>query len=443
MGSKKNDNIPFLVNFLDMNKIKLQILITFIFTIGIMGCNSLPKPQALNKYKNDNIISKKKKSDSFWDDAKLKFEITDYSKAISDELTKHYIKSYTKGDAYNLKSLINKSSNYLYFVAQEVEARNMPMEIIFLPMVESAYDTNALSNMGAVGMWQLGKVTADRYGITQDHWFEGRRDVHASTEAALNYLEFLYKTFDNDWLLALAAYNAGEGRVSRAIAKNKSKGLSTSFWDLKLPSQTVHHVPKILALAHIIKNNSKYDISLPHIDNSPIIKKVSLDNQIDLHVVAKLSGLPVEQIKKYNTGHKKHSTHPEIPGHISLPVENARKFEAKVLTLAKNEYIKTKPYVVNPGDSLSKIAQANKTTVASIMSLNKMKNSTIRQGKEILIPINNNKEINKDLNRKYHIVKPGDSLIKIAKRNDTSVKKLMAMNNLPNHNIVIGKKLYL
>ncbi|MBT4963452.1 MAG: transglycosylase SLT domain-containing protein [Francisellaceae bacterium] len=425
-----------------MKIVKSQLLVIFVLLISIIGCSNIQPPYTLAKYSNDSLAIKgENNSLCFWNSIKDKFELTSHNKAITDKLTLHYIKEYTKNNAYNIKGLINKSSPYLFYVAKELEDRNMPAEIIFLPMVESAYDINAHSNMGALGIWQLSKDTAARYGLTQDSWYEGRKDIYESTYAALNYLEFLYKNFDNDWLLALAAYNAGEGRVAGAIKKNKKNGLGTKFEDLKLPSQTIHHVPKILAISHIIKNNARYNFTLPNVTNTPVLKKVDIDDQIDLNVVAKLSGLPLAQVKKHNPGLKKHTTHPEAPKHISLPVVNASKFEANILSLAKNEYIKSMPYTIQIGDSLSMLAEKNHTSIEAIIKLNNMSNNNIVIGKNIIIPIGTNKNMPND--RKFHLIKTGDSLIKIAKEHDTSVKTLMAINNLHNHNIVLGKTLFI
>lgn len=433
----KTDNVLFIC---------FTILITTIF--GCSNVTSNAHSQTANKFvaispKSDVIATKSHQDamqkDDFWYDVQKNFKIADYDSASDNRLVNHYISQYTKNSAHNLSRLINKSTPYLYHVAKELEKRDMPTDLIFLPMIESAYDSHAKSNQGALGLWQLARVTADRFGVTFDNWYDGRKDPHESTDAALDYLQFLYETFDNDWLLALAAYNSGEGRVKQAIRRNKKEGLPIGFWDLKLPKQTIHHVPKLLAIAHIVKNNHLYPLELPIIQNKPQFKKVDLDKQIDLLVISRLSKVPVSEIKKLNPGHKKHATHPERPHHITLPFDSALGFESKLANLDECEYIASKLHTIKHGDNLSTLAANNHTSVSEIIKLNKLKNETIVVGKEILIPVGRVK-IKPDMSG-YHLVKAGDNLISIAKENNTTVKKLMTLNNLKDHNIIIGKKL--
>ena len=156
-----------------------------------------------------------------------------------------------------LKNLFERAEPFLYYILNELEKRNMPTEIALLPAIESAYKPNAVSKSKASGLWQFIPSTGKHYGLKQNWWYDGRRDVIASTDGAIKYLKYLNNMFDGDWLHALAAYNSGEGRVMRAIKKNKREGKPTDFWSLALPKETRAYVPKLLALADILRHQDK------------------------------------------------------------------------------------------------------------------------------------------------------------------------------------------
>jgi membrane-bound lytic murein transglycosylase D len=161
---------------------------------------------------------------------------------------------YAKHPSY-FKRIAKRAEPFLFFIVEEIEKREMPIELALLPIVESAFDPFAYSHGRASGLWQFVPGTGNRFKLKQTWWYDGRRDVIASTRAALDYLTFLYKTLDNDWLNAIAAYNSGEGRVMRAIKRNRKKHLPTDFWSLDLPKETSAYVPKLLALSDLLKNN--------------------------------------------------------------------------------------------------------------------------------------------------------------------------------------------
>lgn len=174
-----------------------------------------------------------------------------------NKLISYYILFYLKDN--QLTKIINRSKHFLHYILTELKKKNLPSELALLPIIESTYRPQAISNKGASGIWQISYVTGKRYGVV-DSSKDDRADLYASTQVALKYLEFLYKRFDQDWLLALAAYNAGEGRISQAIKRNQSVGKSTNYWDLNLPSQTQHYVPKLLALSIIFNNPEQFGL---------------------------------------------------------------------------------------------------------------------------------------------------------------------------------------
>jgi membrane-bound lytic murein transglycosylase D len=185
---------------------------------------------------------------------------------LEKKLVTHYLNSYLK--CRELPKLIKRSQVSIQYVMQELEKRNLPKELALLPIIESSYKPKAISHTGASGIWQISRIAGKRYGLIYPHpkgIHDNRCDLIASTEAALSYLEFLYKRFDQDWLMALAAYNAGEGRISKAIKRNKLAGKDINYWDLTLPKETIHYIPKILALSIIFNNPQLYGLELQSI----------------------------------------------------------------------------------------------------------------------------------------------------------------------------------
>ena len=175
-----------------------------------------------------------------------------------------YVRFHTaryKRQSQYLQQVTVNASPYLPHIVEQIEQRNMPGELALLPMIESSFNPHAISHMGATGIWQLGATTGKRYGLNQNGWYDERKDVVAATNAALSYLEYLHKEFNGDWFLALAAYNAGEGRVKRAINHNLAQNKPTDFWSLPLPNETKNFVPKLLALASLIKYTDMSEIA--------------------------------------------------------------------------------------------------------------------------------------------------------------------------------------
>ena len=211
---------------------------------------------------------------------------------INSKYTESYLKWNTSHPTY-LADLFARAEPFLYYIVEEIEKRGLPMELALLPTIESAYKPDAMSRSRASGLWQFIPSTGKSFGLSQDWWYDGRRDLIASTHAALDYLTQLNKMFDGDWHLTLAAYNAGQGTILRAISSNKRKGKSTNYQSLSLRSETVKYVPKLQAMIEIVKNPGRYNVSLPKIANQPYFETLELPGQIDIQQFSELAKLDI------------------------------------------------------------------------------------------------------------------------------------------------------
>ncbi|WP_018692785.1 lytic transglycosylase [Algicola sagamiensis] len=352
---------------------------------------------------------------------------------------------YAKNQKY-LNRVAKRAEPFLYFIVEEIERRNMPMELALLPIVESAFDPFAYSHGRASGMWQFISGTGTRYGLKQNWWYDGRRDVIASTRAALDYLSFLHKTLDGDWMNAIAAYNSGEGRVLRAIKKNKRKHLPTDFWSLDLPNETDMYVPKLLALVDLLKRHEEFKMTWPQIANHSVVEIVDTKRQTDLSVVADLSGYAIDDLYKLNPGYNQWASDPKGPHTFLLPKKNAALLRSKLSDAKLTARPNWERYTIRSGDSLNKIAVKFKTTVAVLQSVNNIKGNMIREGGTLLIPVAakdpkryqlvlaSKKKVAKQLKRTSgtsridYTVKKGDSFWKIAQKFKISTKQLSKWN---------------
>ncbi|MCG8609088.1 MAG: LysM peptidoglycan-binding domain-containing protein [Pseudomonadales bacterium] len=353
---------------------------------------------------------------------------------------------YAKNQKY-LDRLFVRAKPYLYYIVAEVEARGMPLELTLLPVVESAFDPFAYSHGRASGIWQFIPGTAKRFGLQQNWWYDGRRDVIASTRAALDYLQYLHRFFDGDWLHALAAYNSGEGTVQRAIRYNRKKNKPTDFWNLRLPRETRAYVPKLLAIAKLVNEPAKYNVTLLGIPNEDQIKIVDIDAQIDLAQAAKLAGINVKELYLLNPGFNRWASPPDGPHALVIPIEKAESFKQAFAELPKEDRVRWERYQIQNGDSLIKIAKKFNTTVDAIRQINNIRGNLIRAGKPLLIPVAARGEdyyaysaperlqahlakasANTRLNKIKHKIKRGDTLWDLSRQYKVSVKQLAKWN---------------
>lgn len=263
--------------------------------------------------------------------AEFKLKQNTHSRYFAEEI------NWYKRNSNYLNRTFNRANPYLYFILDEIKKRQLPGELILIPAIESAYDPFAHSPGGAAGMWQFVPGTARNFGLKQNRWYDGRRDVVASTRAALDYLQTMNREFNGNWLYTLAAYNAGSGTVSRAIESNKRRGRSSDFWSLPLPRHTQHYVTRLLALSKIIDTPSVYGISLPHIPNTAQVALVSLNGQVDLTKAASLAGMSLNELYRLNPGFNRWASDPNNPYYLLIPQQKAEAFKQKLTTQASQQ----------------------------------------------------------------------------------------------------------
>ena len=318
-----------------------------------------------------------------------------------------------------------------------------------MPFIESAYNPQAISSAQAAGLWQFIPSTGRNFSLRQDWWYDGRRDITASTAAALDYLTLLNGYFDGDWLLALAAYNCGEGCVGRAIKRNEALGLPTDYWNLQLPRETMNYVPKLLALAQIVDSPTAYGTVLPSLANEPYFAGVAIDQQIDLHKVAELADLSTDELLSLNPAFNQRVTAPNGEYQLLIPVDHVEQFTAALASLPANERVNYQHYRVRRGDTLSQIAQRHQLSVSVIRDVNDINGSLLRVGQTLMLPQLAGSPAAPGANTlagadslRYRI-QPGDNLWTIARAHGTTVNRIKRDNNLSSNGLTVGETLVL
>ena len=356
-----------------------------------------------------------------------------------------------------LNTVAERARPYLHYIVSELDKRNMPMEIALLPVVESGFKFHVYSHSGAAGLWQFMPATGKAFGLEQNGWYDGRRDIVASTDAALDYLQKLHGYF-GDWQLAIAAYNAGEGTVGRAIKKNKKAGKQTDFWSLDLPAETTAYIPKLMAVSQLVFQPNQYGLTLRPLANKPVFAVVGTGTQIDLALAAKLAEMSSDELYQFNPGFNYWATQPEGPHQLVLPVEKIDNFKRKLAALPAKDRMQWQRHKIKQGESLSLIAKKYKTTVRVLKKANKLANSKIRAGRHLLIPmsvgrasdfVSQNKIAKKKVakipgnsKKTIHIVSKGDTWWDLAKAYKVGIKQLASWNDkTPRDTLALGQKL--
>ena len=323
---------------------------------------------------------------SIWRKLRAGFRM-DLSEVHENEAVEREIGNYQRHPR-SLELALERSAPYLHYVISELRRRRMPTELALLPVVESAYDPFAYSSGRASGIWQFIPSTARYYNLEQNWWYDGRRDVRAATDAALRYLQDLNEEADGNWFYALAGYNAGFKAVSRAISRNRRRGLPVRFWDLRqLPRETRIYVPRFFAVVKILSDPEFYGFKLPPIKDAPYFRAVNVGSQIDLAKAAELADITTDEIYALNAGFNRWTTPPQGPHELLLPVPNAKLLENALEELDPRERLGWTRYVVASGDSLGLIADRFNTEVEALKQLNGIENSNlISVGDALLIP---------------------------------------------------------
>jgi len=348
--------------------------------------------------------------------------------------------------------MVERSRRYLYHIVSEVTVRGMPTEIALLPMVESAYNPVALSTSRASGIWQFIPSTGKHYGLNQDFWMDSRRDVLAGTDKALTYLVKLHGDF-NDWQLALAGYNWGEGNVARAVAKNASKGLPTNYESLKMPAETENYLPKLQAIKNIVRDPEKYGLALADIPDAPYFAVVKTTRKMDTRFAAELAEISLEDFLALNPQHNR----PVIAGadeqSILLPIDNAEIFAAK-LDLTNQPMVSWQAYRMRPSETLPQVAAKYGMSVETLRAVNGIgARAKVPSGFTLLVPSQSaSTDAVASLSQAvfttvpsgrtfYYTAKRGDRLTTIAARYGVTTQELKSWNGLTTDALVSGQKL--
>ncbi|WP_261815751.1 lytic transglycosylase [Vibrio gallicus] len=376
---------------------------------------------------------------------------------VADQQKVDYYRNWYLKHPSHLRTVSKRAQPFLYLITEKIEERGLPMELALLPIVESSFDAFAYSHGSAAGLWQFIPGTGKMYGLQQTYWYDGRRDVEAATDAALDYLTYLGRRFDGNWNHAIASYNSGSGRVSSAVRKNRRLGKPTDFFSLQLPKETSGYVPKLMALADIIANQEKYGVEIPPIENKPVLVSVDPKEQLDLGIAAHYAGISVRELQSYNPGYNQWATAPNGPYHLLIPIDKKSRFEEQAKK-NKGKGIKVTRYKVQSGDTLSQIAKSHNTTMDAIKTANNMDSSALRAGHFILVPTSSQKAnayaLSADNRLKQtqsrargdykvtHTVASGESFWTIAKKHDVSVQSLAKWNGMaPKDTLRVGQHL--
>jgi membrane-bound lytic murein transglycosylase D len=353
-----------------------------------------------------------------------------------------------------LQRAFGRADLYLYHIVNELEARGMPLELALLPVVESAFEPYAYSRASASGLWQFIPGTGSRYGLRQDWWYDGRRDIVESTRAALDYLQSLHDEFGGDWLLAIAAYNCGEIIVERSVAMNRAAGRPIDFWDLWLPKETRAYVPKLLAMGRLVRDPAAYGLEITHVANQPYFARVASGGQISLKVAAEIAGITPEELYELNPAFHRWATDPVGPYYLLLPVDAADVFTQNIAQLSADQLLGVTRYTVKHGDSVASVATQFHTTTNVIRELNDLPEGRLTVGDELRVPSADMELPAKVLlaaarvdghvrGRRPHVlvVRRGDTLFSIARRNGMDVNTLAALNGMqPGDALRAGQK---
>ncbi len=400
--------------------------------------------------------SEENQPDDVWQRIRNSFQ---FDLTMDNERIKQQRDRYAKHPDY-ITRVSSRGAPYIHYISEQIDVRRIPGELALLPIVESAFDPFAYSHGRAAGVWQFIPSTGRYFGLKQDWWHDGRRDIRAATNAALDYLTSLSNQFDGDWMLALASYNAGGGTVRRAIRRNIEAGKPTDFWSLDLPKETRAYVPKLIALAQLLKNPQKYNVAFVPVNNTPHFIVAGTAGQIDLSQVATLANTDLDEIYRLNPQYNRWATHPDGPHEVLLPVAAHAHFVRELAALPQQDRLKWHRYVVKSGDNLGAISQRFRTTTDVIRSSNNLRGNLIRVGQTLMIPGARKTASNyalssterktrtakqrqpKKTQKHQHTILKGESLWGIARKYGVKTNQLTHWNSMaPGDPLRVGKTL--
>ena len=391
---------------------------------------------------------------------------------ISPEAVARFERFYQNRPDY-FQRIILRGSPYFYHILNETEKRRMPGEVVLLPIIESAFVTHAKSHVGASGIWQFMPKTGKNFGLKQNHWYDGRNDVYAATDAALDYLQYLHNMF-GDWALAFAAYNCGEGRVESAQRKAINKGLDPVFDNLDLPRETRDYVPKLLAVRNLVAEPGMFNVELKKIANKPYFEAVNIDQPMDMEVIADLAGISDKELAQLNPGYRIPVWVPQKGRKLLLPKKSIATFKRNLSEAEPKSLLSWKPIRVTDSNiKLSELASQYGMTLSELKQVNMIKGDKVNKGAILLVSDdfvgqNNDamaqidddieweeptrittvsttsagkKAVKKKSEYGTITVKKGMTLGRIAQRYGMTLKELKRINGLKSNRLSIGKKL--
>lgn len=344
-----------------------------------------------------------------------------------------------------LVQALQRAEPYLYQIVQKLEARNMPMELALLPIVESGFNPNAVGVGGPTGLWQLMPQTGRRFGLPIKADYDGRRDILRSTDALLDYLTAMNQQMNQDWVLTVAGYNSGENRILQALERQQKRGLATDFWSLGIPQRYTGTVPKWLAVVELFKEPERYQLQLPTFANTAKTEMIAFSGRYALTDLAKASGLSLQEFKQLNPGFR-HKVSSPLATHLLLPTRATPSFHAhlaqlqqapaQALALAEPE---AQTYRVQAGDTLGSIAKRHQISVSALKSSNQLRSDHLKVGQRLRLPsATTSKAVS------AYIVKKGDSIEKIARKLKVKPAALLEFNHLTAKSVLkVGQTLQL
>jgi len=336
----------------------------------------------LNSALLDQAKAKTFGSGSLWASLKKDFRMGE----VNSELVRRHESKFAANGAY-FDRTITRSKPYMYHIATEVKKRNMPAEIALLPFIESAFVTKAKSHVGASGLWQFMPATGRHFGLEKTPLYDGRHDVYAATDAALNYLQYLHGLF-NDWSLALAAYNWGEGNVGRAVNRARAQGLEPTYENLRMPNETRNYVPKLLAVRNIVASPQTFGMNISEITNQPYFQTVSIDKPIDNSTIARLANISESELLTLNPAFNAPVFIPKNNRKLLLPVSAVSAFEKNYRNANPETLLSFNAYTSARNTNLNTIATETGMSVAEIKRLNGLNGNSLSEGRTILVAQN-------------------------------------------------------
>ena len=417
-----------------------QFLISLLLLFLIVGCETTPvltiknNSECITTYSDNECISSSEESlvvfkplpSDVWE---YMIFNSDYEKDfILDQKTLSYINRHIQ-DLEKFNDYLNKSYYFIYYVIQELEAANLPVELALIPFVESNYDPFSISPSGAVGLWQFMPKTGRIFNLEKSWWSEDRHDPFRSTHAAIGYFKYLFERFDNDIYLALAAYNAGPTYLDRQIKKNYRRGMDTDFWSLSLNSQVTEYIPKYVALREVVFNSEKYNVNLPFVPVESVVQKIEIPGQVEILTLSEYLDIKPELIYKLNAGYTKWASAPKDKSIFYVPIEKTFLLDSPDSPFENVNQINWISHVVVSGDSLWKLAKKYDTEIRIIKEINYIDSDLLSINDTLLIPLSKSKS-NNFIPYEMHIVSEGDTLWDLSKKYNIDIEDLIRMNSL-------------